>query len=167
MKRVSVFFLVLWMAFSACKVRYSFSGASIASDVQTYSVQYFNSTAVLAPPSLSQAFTEDLKSIFLTQTSLKLLPSGGDLHFEGVITGYDVSPVAVTGSELAAKNRLTIRVNVNFVNSKNPKQNFQQTFSRFYDFESNQTLNSVESSLIKEINAQLTQDIFNASVGNW
>lgn len=163
--------IVLWtlvlIGMPACKVNYSFSGASISSDIKTYSVNYFSSTAVLAPPSLTQTLTEDLKSIFLSQTSLKLAPTNGDLLFEGTITGYDVTPVAVTGTEVAAKNRLTIRIQVKFVNTKDNKQNFDQSFSRFYDFDNTQSLNAVESSLIREIDAQLVQDVFNASVGNW
>lgn len=167
MKKVISLVLLISIFTISCKVNYSFSGASISSDIKSFSVNYFTNTAVLAPPSLNQTFTEDLKNVFLSQTSLKLTTTDADLLFEGVITGYDVSPVAVTGNELAAKNRLTMRVQVKFVNTKDAKQNFDQSFSRFYDFESSQSLTSVEQALIKEINAQLVQDIFNASVGNW
>ena len=40
-------------------------------------------------------------------------------------------------------------------------------FSRFSDYESSQNLASIEDELIKDINDQLTQDIFNKAVSNW
>lgn len=155
--------------FSGCRINYSFTGASIDPEVKTASVAFFPNQAPLAQPILSQAFTEALKDIFLSQTNLSLVQKGGDLHFEGAITGYSTSIVAVQGGNnaQASRNRLTITVNVKFVNSKNEKQNFETSFSRFADYDASQNFSSVEESLIKDINQQLVQDIFNRAVTNW
>lgn len=152
-----------------CKVGYSFSGASIAPDVKTVSIKTFQNVAPLAQPTLSQTFTESLKDIFITQTNLSLVEKGGDLQFEGKITGYNVAPVAIQGNQVstASLNRLTITVQVKFVNTKDEKQNFEQNFSRFADFDASRNLASVENELTKDINSQLSQDIFNRAVTNW
>jgi hypothetical protein len=104
---------------------------------------------------------------FISQTSLKLLTSGGDLLLEGSITGYSITPNAIQGNQTAATNRLTITVDVKFTNTKNEKQNFESSFSRFSDYETTLNLTTIEDNLIKDINEQLTQDIFNRAVSNW
>jgi hypothetical protein len=160
--------LLLLLQFNACKVNYSFTGASIAPEVKTLSVLTFPNYAPLIQPTLSQNFTEALKDKFQSQTNLELVTRGGDMNFEGSITGYNAAPIAIqSGSDLAAQTRLTITVNVKFTNSKNEKQNFESTFSRYADFESSKSLSSEEDRLIKEINEQLVQDIFNKAVVNW
>lgn len=143
------------------------SGASISPDIKTFNVKYFQKTSALGPSTLSQIFTEKLKDKFLTQTNLKLSEKDADLIFEGSITNYAVTPLAIQANERAAKNRLTITINVKFTNLKNEKQNFESSFSRFADFDSNQSLSAVENALITEINVQLTDDVFNKAFINW
>ena len=153
---------------NSCKVNYSFTGASIPPDVQTFSVQTFPNYAPLVQPQLSQTFTEALKDKFQSQTNLQQVSKGGDLSFEGSITGYVVNPISIqSGSDIAAQTRLTITVSVKFVNAKNDKQNFESVFSRFADFPTSKSLATEEDRLIKEINDQLVQDIFNKAVVNW
>ena len=159
---------LLLIGFSSCKVNYSFTGASIPPDVKTISVQTFPNYAPLVQPLLSQSFTEALKDKFQSQTNLQLVSRGGDLSFEGSITGYNVAPISIqSGTDVAAQSRLTITVSVKFTNSKNDKQNFETSFTRFADFESSKSLVTEEERLIKESNDQLVQDIFNKAVVNW
>ncbi|MFN3343281.1 MAG: LPS assembly lipoprotein LptE, partial [Flavobacteriales bacterium] len=96
-----------------------------------------------------------------------LVKDNGDIRFEGAITGYDVRPVALQGNDAAALNRLTLSVNVRYINSFDDKKNFEQNFSRFVDFPSTTDIASNEESLIGEINKQLVQDIYDRSFGNW
>ena len=90
-----------------------------------------------------------------------------DLTLEGTISGYVVTPLAIQQNEQAARNRLTITVNVKFTNVKDEKQNFESPFSRYADFDSKVNISSVEEALIAEINTQLVDDIFNKAVINW
>ncbi len=160
--------LIIFLA-SACKMNYSFTGASISPDIKTVTIQFFTNQAPLAQPILSQSFTESLRDIYINQTSLSLSAQGGDLQIGGAITGYNTSIIGVSGgsNSQATKNRLTITVNVKFVNTKEEKQNFETSFSRFADYDANQNFASVESDLILQINQQLVQDIFNKTVANW
>ena len=150
-----------------CKISYSFSGAAIPPEAKTVSVQYFQNNASLAPPTLSQKFTEALRDKLSTQTRLALVSRGGDLAYEGSITGYATAPIAIQSTDQAALNRLTITVNVKYDCAFDEKKNFEQSFSRFFDYPSNQSLASVEEQLIQEINDQLVQDIFNRLLNDW
>jgi len=156
------------LAQNSCRMSYSFTGASVSPDVKTVSIQYFANNASLVVPTLSRVFTDALKDYFTSQTNLILVDRNGDLNVEGTITGYSVQPVAIQGNETAAMNRLTIAVTVKFTNKKNEKQNFEnKTFSRYQDYPSSQNLAALQDRLIKEIDDQLIQDIFNQAVVNW
>ncbi len=70
-------------------------------------------------------------------------------------------------SENRKLNTLADLANVKFDNLKDEKQNFESSFTRYADFDSSKNLAEVEDLLIRDINDQLTQDIFNKSVSNW
>lgn len=161
-------FLALFLLFSAvgCKSGYSFTGGSTG-DAKTVSIKTFPNNAPLIQPTLGQSFTEALKDIFVTQTRLSLIQDNGDMQFEGAITGYGVSPVAIQGNQTAGLNRLTITVNVKFTNKTDETKDFEQSFTRFADWQASLPLTSVEQSLISDINKQLVQDVFNKAVINW
>lgn len=151
---------------SSCKMSYSFTGASISPDVKTVAIPFMTNTASLVVPTLSRTITDALRNYFSSQTSLQNVDRNGDLELTGNITGYTVVPVAIQGNETAAMNRLTITVNIKFVNHKNPKQNYETPFSRYQDYPV-ADLNTVQDRLIAVITEQLVQDIFNKSVVNW
>lgn len=167
--RPKILLLVFLLIFlSACRVNYSFTGASISPDIKTITIDYFPNKASIVVPTLSRDLTEALRDYFTSQTSLALVERNGDLVLEGTITGYDAGkPIAIQGNETAALNRMTITVAVKFTNRKDIKQNYETNFSRYLDYSSSQPLNSVQNQLIEEINKQLVQDIFNKSVVNW
>lgn len=168
MKNIKFILVVFSLfVFASCKMGYSFSGASVSPDVKTVSIQYFRNHASLAPPTISQSFTEALKDIFTSQTKLGIVSQGGDLNFEGAIVGYATAPVAIQSNDQAALNRLTITVSVKFTNAKDEKQNFETSFSRYAEYSSTQSLMTVQNGLIDQINQQLVQDIFNKAMINW
>lgn len=158
---------VLLIGFTGCRISYSFSGASLSPEMKTISVQFFPNQAPLFQPTLSTVFTEGLKNRMTSQTSLELINSSADLDFQGEITNYNTTPIAIQGNETAGLNRLTIGVHVKFTNQKNPKLNFDKSFSQYADYESSKTLNSVEEELIQQIVDKLTEDVFNAALTNW
>jgi len=162
-----IFFLLLLVSISGCRIGYSFSGASISPEMKTISVQFFANQAPLFQPTLSTTFTESLKDKMTSQTSLELVNATGDLNFEGEITGYSSNPVAIQQNETASLNRLTIAVPVKFTNAKNPKLSFDRTFSQYTDYESTKTLSSAENELIPIVVDKLVEDIFNAALTNW
>jgi len=158
--------LILLIFLSSCG-SYSFTGASISPDVKSVSIKNFPNQASLVQPRLSQLFTEQLKEKFVSQTSLIVQNSNGDLNFEGAITDYKTAPVSIQSGDVAALTRLSITVNVKFTNIKDPKQDFETSFTRYADYSSTKTLIEVEDALMREINSQLVDDIFNKAVVNW
>ncbi len=64
--------------------------------------------------------------------------------------------------------RLTIRVEVEYINTTNEEENLKQNFSFFQDYDPRtSTLLDVENELVEEIFKNIIQDIFTATVANW
>ena len=143
------------------------SATAIAYKNATLSVDFFPTYASLASPTLSQSFTEALRDIFQSQSQYQVINKNGTIQLTGSITGYNVKPIAIQSSEVAASNRLTITVSVKYADSLNEEKDFEQNFTRFADFDADQSLSAVEDALIEEINEQLVQDIFNRTLGDW
>lgn len=155
-------------AFTACKVKYSFSGASISPLAKTYSVAYFPNNAPMVAPTLSSTLTDALQDKFARQTKLTQVREGGDLAFEGEIVGYTSTPTSISADEYAAMMRLTITVRVRFSNAIEPHLNIEnKTFSQFMDYDASKLLQEVEGQLIPDIVEMLVEDIFNAATSNW
>ncbi len=159
-------FAICLFSASSCGV-YSFTGASIPPEAKTISIQYFQNNALLVEPLLSDEFTNALRDRFMSQTSLNMVNQSGDLAFEGEITDYRTSPVAIQSDQTAALNRLEIKVNVRFTNRFDESTNFETQFTQYMEYPSEQDLNAVKSQLITEIVEMLVDDVFNKSVVNW
>lgn len=167
MKKLIFILLAFVLINQSCKISYTLTGASISPDAKTVSVQYFVNRAPLGIANLEQYFTDELKDKFKSQTSLKVVNEVGHLDFSGEITKYFMQPMAITGNEIAAQNRLTITVHVKFTNEIEPQYNFDKDFSQFADYSSDKDLSEVEQELVEEIVEKLIEDIFNQSVVNW
>ncbi len=159
--------VILMISAQGCKVSYSFSGVNIPPEVLTYTVNYFPNRAPLVQAQLSQVFTEALMDKIQGNTSLDMATDGGDVHFSGEITGYNTRPTAITGDEVAARNRLTISVRVKYVNAFDPEIDFDTSFSRYEDYDSGANLSDVENALIELIVEYLVEDIFNKAFISW
>jgi hypothetical protein len=158
---------LILISLTGCKVSYSFSGASISPQIKTISIQYFLNRASLVQPGLSQYLTEALIDKCKTQTNLSVVNGTGDVSFEGEITDYNTRPLTVSADATAAMNRFTITVKVKFTNSVEPELNFEQSFSRYQDYDSNLDLSQVEKQLSDKIIEFLVEDIFNQAFVNW
>ena len=165
MKRLTILLLII---LTSCTISYKFNGAAIDyNTTKTISVAEFPIRAALVYPPLGPAFNEALKDIYTRQTRLSMVKTGGDLQVEGEITGYDLSPQAVTEDAYASQTRLTSSVKVRYTNTKNPNLNVDQTFRAYRDFSSSQMLTQVQDELISQIVDELAELIFNATVGSW
>lgn len=147
---------------------YSFTGTNIQPDVKTITIPFVEYKALRVNPSLSNELTEALQDKFRKLTSLEQVDVDGDLELVCAVTGYDVKPTAVTAGEVAAQNRLTITVSVDFSNRKYPEDDLSnKSFSAYEDYDSTNSLDAVESSLCTTIIEKLVEDIFNATVAQW
>jgi hypothetical protein len=169
LKKIYILIFPLILTNSSCGT-YSLSGASIPAEMKTVSIQFFENNAPLVVPYLSQQFTEALKERIRNQSRLSMVRADADGNFEGRITDYSIKSAAIEGTETprAGLNRLTITVSVKYTNTLKPELSFEQSFSRFKEFSlSGGSIQSQEPNLIRDINAELTEDIFNRAFANW
>ena len=165
--RLSALLLLTFML-SSCKIQVSLTGGSVNPNAKTVYVATFPNHAALVNPGLSQEFTSGLKNKIQSQTPLTIINiKNADYVFEGAITNYSISPVALQGNDIAAMNRLTISVRISFKNKLEENLNFEQTFSRYADYSSSSSFSSIETGLMQEIISALTEDIFNKAFVNW
>lgn len=162
-----IFLLAAAIAVSSCGI-YSFSGTSIQPDVKTISIPFVSYKAQRANPTLANDLTEAMRTKFRRLTRLEQVDEDGDMEITATVTGYDVRASSVTANDVAAQNRLTITVQVSFVDNKHPEENFdKKAFSGYADYDSTNSLDAVESSLCTEIIDKIVEDIFNATVAQW
>jgi hypothetical protein len=174
-KEIFVGFVVLFsitVLLVGCRVRFSLTGGSVHPSAKTVYVATFPNNASLVNPNLSQDFTAALKERIQTQTPLTIIDlKNADYVFEGAISIFSVTPIALQGSsqgnDMAAMNRLTISVRVTFKSLFEENLNFDQTFSRYADYSSVLNFATIESGLVQEIVSALTEDIFNRAFVNW
>lgn len=166
MKR-SLVIMAVCALLAGCGI-YSFTGTSIEPDVHTICIPTFEYKAMRVNPSLSNELSEALRTRFRRMTRLEQVELDGDLEITGEIVGYDVAASAVTANEVAAQNRLTVTIKVDFTNIKHPESSFSgKSFSAYADYDSTNSLDAVESTLCAEIIDKLIEDIFNATVAQW
>jgi len=151
---------------------YSLTGTTITAE--TLSIQTFYNDANNGPANLAVTFTDNLRDYYQQNTSLSQVTEGGELQIEGAITGYRLTPVAPSAAandqinDQANLTRLTITVQVDFINLEDEEQNFtKKSFSFYADFDNDLGLTAVEDQLIQEIYDQIILDIFNGTVANW
>ena len=164
-------FLILIAVVEGCGI-YSFTGASIPPGVTTFHVNFFENQAVNRPrstvePGLDNDFTNALQDLIMNQTNLNLVSQDGQLIYEGEITEYSVTPMSATAKITAAQNRLKMAVTLRFYNIKKEEDNFNKSYSFFYDFPAELQVYDVIDAAHKEIFDRITQDIFNDTLAKW
>ena len=160
--------IILSFVLVSCSISYKFNGASIDyTKTKTISIVDFPNTAELVYPPLTQVFGEGLRDAYSKQTRLQLLKKGGDLHIEGEITGYQLTPMAIGTDSYAAETKLTMTVKVRFTNNKNPEDDFEKSYSASQIFPSTTMLTAVQADLAKTMVADIVDNIYNDTVAKW
>ena len=91
----------------------------------------------------------------------------GDLELEGEITGYALTPMAISADSYSAETKLTITVKVRFTNNVNPEESFDKTYSAYQTFESSQMLSDVQEELCNLMIKEIAENIYNDTVARW
>lgn len=167
--------IILWLllcivslTFVSCTISYKFNGSSIDyTKTRTISISDFPNTAELIYPPLAQAFGESLRDAYTKQTRLQILKKGGDMHIEGEIIGYQLTPMAISADTYSSETKLTITVNVRFSNNKNPDDDFEKKYSAYQTFDSSRRLDDVQEELMKTMLADIVDNIYNDTVAKW
>ncbi|MCQ2336810.1 MAG: LPS assembly lipoprotein LptE [Paludibacteraceae bacterium] len=152
-----------------CTISYKFNGTIIDyNKVKSISIQDFQNRAAMVYAPLTIKLNEEIRDIYTRQTRLTLLRQNGDLELEGEVTGYDLTPQAITSdNSLASETRLTIKINVRYTNNTDHEEDFERSYSAYRNFDSNRLLTDVQDELIDEILKEICENIYNDTVANW
>ncbi len=135
--------------------------------VKTISIADFPNRADYVYAPLAIEFNQKLQDMFIQQTRLQLVKSGGDLEIDGEITGYNQYNEAVDASGYSSSVKLTLTINVRYTNNTNHDEDFEQRFSTYQTYDSSQLLTAVQDDLITVMVKDIAEQIFNATVANW
>lgn len=158
----------LLLLLSACSVSYKFNGASIDyTTTKTIQISEFpiRSSYVWAP--MRSMFNNELTDIFARQTKLQQVSRNGDLQLAGEITEYSQYNKSVSSEGYSSQTQLKITVNVRFTNNVNHDEDFEKKFSATTQYDSSQSLSSVQEELVEEMIEDIVDQIFNETVANW
>ncbi|GHA58614.1 LptE family protein [Pontibacter akesuensis] len=161
--------LLLLLVCSSCGI-YSFTGTTISPDIKTISIQTIENSTGEGPSNLTQVVTNNMIDYYRRNTNLAVVQDEGDLQLEGRIVSFTYSPAAIQREgqqDLASLNRLTLGVQVRFVNVKQPEKDFDQTFTISQDFPQNVEITQLSTAQIEQLSEQLVVDIFNKTVADW
>lgn len=168
-KTIELFCVVVTiLTLIACKVEYSFNGASIDyNKVKTVSLSKFpiRSAYVWAP--MEGMFYNSLSDAYAKKTKLKVEKKNGDMQLTGEITEYSQTNKAVSADGYSAQTQLKMTVNVRFVNTTKHQDDFEKSFSATTTYDSKQQLSSVQEELVQEMINDIVDQIYNATVANW
>ena len=123
------------------------------SKVKTITIAEFPNRAEYVYAPMTTEFNQKLKDMFIQQTRLQLVNANGDLEIDGEITGYNQYNEAVAADGYSSKVKLTMTVNVRYVNNTN--------------YDSSLLLTDVQDDLISQMIKDITEQIFNSTVANW
>ena len=170
-KKIALTATLVVLAFVVYSCRISMGLAPISSidysKVKTVSITDFPNRAEYVYAPMATEFNQKLKDMFIQQTRLQLVNSNGDLEIDGEITGYNQYNEAVAADGYSSKVKVTMTVNVRFVNNTNHEEDFEQQFSAFQTYDSSLLLTDVQDDLITKMIKDITEQIFNATVANW
>ena len=155
---------------TACSVSYKFNGSSIDyTKVKTISFENFpNRSQAFVWGPMESMFNTELQDIFMRQTSLNHNKRNGDLQFSGEIVNYDAYNKGVGSDGYSTMVELRMTVRVNFTNTVNPKESFEnRQFTASREYESSKQLSAVQDELVSQMIKEIVDQIFNASVANW
>jgi hypothetical protein len=152
----------------SCGVSYGFKSVAIPENIKTFQVDFFGYQATLVEPGIERTFTLALQDQIQDQSSLSLVNTNGDYVYQGEITRYYIAPITATANNTASQSRLTIEINVRFINTKDDEASFEKKFSFFYDYNATLPMQGATLDIALEvIYEQITQDIVNATLANW
>ena len=159
-------YIPLLFIISSCGF-YTFSGASISAEIKNIKIGYFINEAENFKVNLDRDITQKLTDFIIEQTDLSVNNNNYEIEINGKIISYDISPISISSNDFANQNRLSISVNVDFKNYINEKENYNQNFTRYVDYKSDQNLEEIESELTDQILEEICVDIFNKTFVNW
>ena len=158
---------LMLMLLTACSIKIQMTGTNINYDIlKTIQIDKIANRAPYGWAPMEAMFNNKLQDLYATQTRLKLVKRGGDLHIAGEITGYDQFNKSISADGYSAQVQLRMTVNIRYDNNKT-NEHWEKQFQATSLYNSTQQLTSVQEELVTEMVKDLADQIFNATVANW
>ena len=168
MKIKSLTLALLVLVMQSCVISYKFNGASIDyAKIHSISIADFPNNAALVYAQLSNNLSEGIRDLYSRQTRLTILRKGGDLELEGEITGYTLTPMAISADSYSSETKLTLTIKVRFTNNVAPEESFEKTYSAYQTFDSSRLLSDVQEELCNTMITEIAENIYNDTVAKW
>ncbi|PEN05798.1 hypothetical protein CRI93_11895 [Longimonas halophila] len=166
--RASVLVLALSLWLGGCGA-YSFSGATIPSDIETIAIPIVDDRSTSPFSSLSNDLTDLLVQRFVNQTRLSLSTdnAGADARLDVVVRRYTNEPTTVGGDERATANRVTITVDVEYLDQVNDEVFLSRSFSGSSDYSPVEDGLEGNEAAAQRALTDLADNIFAQATSNW
>jgi len=153
---------------SGCAV-YSFSGASIPSNLETISIPIVQDNTSSPANRMGTDLTDLLTDRFVDRTRLSLTTddSGADALLRARIQRYTNQPTGVSGNERATTNEVTIEVQVRYVDQTKDEELLNQTFSGQASYNPAEAGLTGEQQAAQNALENVADDIFSSATSNW
>jgi len=163
-----VFVALLALSLSGCSF-YSFSGATIPSDLETIAIPLAQDNSVNPVNTLDRQITDLLTDRFVGRTRLSLSTNEAtaDARLNVVITGYENQPTAVTGEEVASQNEVSIRARIEYIDQANGETLLSQSFTNSAQYDPVEQGAAGEEEAAQVALERLADDVFTAATSNW
>jgi len=157
-----------FISLSGC-VKYSFTGTSIPSEVETLFIPYFDDRSGSGIGSLNQWLYDECFNEFINRSRLRLAnsPEEADATLEGVLLSYTNLPFSVSGEETAERNEVTIRVQATMRYAGEDEPVFSSTLTATSTFDIVNNPIEGEREAAQEALNQIAEDMFTQSVSQW
>ena len=170
MMRIIPLFVLLFLLGACWPESISFrDSGGMPVEWKTFTIENLENTAPNCPLSFAPLLTEQRKDGVQNNTRLLLntKKGAGEVNISGVISNYQVQPIAIQGADNATNNRLTMTLQLKVKITAPTEEEWQVVSTRFADFSASANLADVEQKLFAEIAAQMVQDLINKLYSNW
>lgn len=156
------------LTFTGC-FHYSFSGASIPSNVHSIYIPFFPDKSNSGISNLSDELNKALVNRFVNQSRLHLAnnKSNADVLVDGVIQSYSNQTFSISGNQQASSNRVQISVNATYRYRTDKKPLWTRTFSGFGDYDPNKNPIQGEKAAALDAMNMIARKMFDDSIGKW
>lgn len=147
---------------------YSLSGTSIDEKIKRIAIPAIEDQSNSGQPALGDVLSNALVNKFVRQTRLRLMQNDFDADVVVLCTirQYTNQPTAVSSTEQATQNRVSLVVTATYTNQLEQKELFRRDFSQSAEYDPNDT-RKTEYQTAKEVLENIANDIFTAATSDW
>jgi len=148
---------------------YSFSGASIPSNLNTIAIPLAQDNSINPVNTLNRDLTNELVDRFVERTRLSLTTNQNeaDALLTAQIQNYTNEASGVSGDERTTVNRVTIQVRIRYVDQTNDEMLLEQSFSGFGEYDPVETGVAGEREAAQVAIERVVDNIFSSAASNW